>query len=68
MKNLKKTDFDLRCGICKYKFNALDRNSWNYDYDSRFKEIVMCSDRCQLIWSSSNQSAKNFDEIKLLVN
>ena len=68
MKNLKKTDFDLRCGICKYKFNALNRNSWNYDYDSRFKEIVMCSDRCQLIFASSNLTAKNSEKIKLLVN
>ena len=68
MKNLKKTDFNLRCGICKYKFNALNRNSWNYDYDSRFKEIVKCSDRCQLIFSASNPTAKNSDEIKLLVN
>jgi len=68
MKNLKKTDFDLRCGICKYKFNALDRNSWNYDYDSRFKEIVMCSDRCQLIFSASNPTAKDFVEKGQLTN
>ncbi len=68
MSKLRKNDFFLHCGVCKRKFNTLNSNSWNYDYDSRFKEIVMCSDRCQLIWSSSNQSAKNFDEIKLLVN
>jgi len=68
MKNLKKTDFNLRCGICKYKFNALDRNSWNYDYDSRFKEIVMCSDRCQLIFSASNVTAKDFVEKGQLTN
>ena len=68
MKNLKKTDFDLRCGICKHKFNALNINSWTYEFDNRFKEIVMCGDRCQLIFAASNSTAKNSEKIKLLVN
>ena len=68
MSKLRKNDFCLHCGVCKRKFNTLNSNSWNYDYDTRFKEIVMCSDRCQLIWSASNPTAKDFVEKGQLTN
>ena len=68
MEKLRKNDFYLRCGICKYKFNALDRISWNYEFDNRFKEIVMCGDRCRLIFFSSNPAPNHSVEAILSVD
>jgi len=62
MKCMDKIDFVLNCGVCKRNFNALQRNTWNYYYDFRFIEIIVCSNRCETIYLASNAATKDFDE------
>lgn len=60
--------FDLKCDICKRKFNAKKVKDWDYFYNFQFKEMICCSTRCQSIYLAGNEATKDFDGTLKLVS
>jgi len=39
----------LTCDCCKKKFYPINRKDFSYHYDSNGREVIVCTQRCQMV-------------------